>query len=93
MAEYNYLKAVQSLPAHRGQRELINHLEGKELSRSQAMIAMCYGCMGGYTDGAKDCLIAGCPLYGFMPYAEKKSGPKRTLSPEHLEKLQAARRK
>jgi len=93
--QYNFLDHVRTWGAHRGQRELIAHLEGKELSRAESMIAMCYGCCAGYTDGAKDCLVPNCPMYGFMPYAEKKQSdrPKRVLSPEHLAKMAAARRK
>ena len=91
-----YLKNVKSWPGHRGRQELIDHLEGKMISRAEAMLAFCYGCGAGYTDGAKDCELYQCPMYHYMPYGSKKiksSRMAKVLSPEHLAKMQAGRKK
>jgi len=91
-----YLENVKSWPAHRGKTELVSHLEGANLSRAESQLAFCYSCGAGYTDGAKDCEMFQCPMYGYMPYGSKKTKSSRagkTLSPEHLAKMQAGRRK
>ena len=91
-----YLNNVRLWPTHRGKKELIDYLEGKALSRTAAMLAFCYGCGAGYTDGAKDCELFQCPMYPFMPYGTKKAKSGRagkTLSPEHLAKMKAGRKK
>jgi hypothetical protein len=96
MAEYNYLEAVKSWPGHQGKAELIRHLEGETLSRAESQKAYCYGCMAGYTDGNKDCELYHCPMYPYQPYGSKKVKSGRagkTLSPEHLAKMQAGRLK
>lgn len=51
-----------------GGRELKQYLYGKRLTRKQAIKAICYDCMGYYSDGRQDCELPDCPLYGFMPY-------------------------
>jgi hypothetical protein len=56
----------------KGRGELAKHLDGKRLTLKEAVLANCYGCMGGYTDGLHDCEIPDCPLYAFMPYRENK---------------------
>ena len=53
----------------KGQRNLINHLEGKRLTMQQAIHAKCYECMGYFADGKLD-------LHKFMPYNAEKQ--KRT---------------
>jgi hypothetical protein len=96
MSEYNYLESVKTWPAHRGKQELIRALDGEILGRADAMLAYCYGCMAGYTDGNKDCELYHCPMYPYQPYGSKKPESSRTgktLSPEHLAKMQAGRRK
>ncbi len=55
----------------KGRNELLNHLNGKILSRSQAMRAKCYECMGYYADGRLDCKILDCPLYFFNFYGSQ----------------------
>lgn len=95
MSDYNYLEAVNSWAGHRGKAELIRHLEGETLSRAESQLAFCFGCMAGYSD-EKDCELYQCPMYPYQPYGSKKpeSGRKgKTLSPEHLAKMQAGRRK
>jgi hypothetical protein len=54
----------------KGRQELIRHLEGERLTPKQAIIANCYECMGGYTDGKYSCEIPKCSLLPFMPYRD-----------------------
>lgn len=56
----------------RGKGELQKHLAGKKIIRSQATLAFCFDCMGGYSDGKQSCEIPKCPLYPWMPYRDKK---------------------
>jgi hypothetical protein len=51
-----------------GRSERIKFIEGKPLTRGQAILAQCYECTGGYVDGARDCQIRTCSLYAFHPY-------------------------
>ena len=55
----------------KGKKELLKYLEGKSLSRKEAIMAMCYECMGYYIDGKEDCEIPECPLFQYMPYSNK----------------------
>ncbi len=52
----------------RGRLEYLKHLEGKRLTRGQAVLAKCYECMGGFKDGKVSCRVPGCPLFPWMPY-------------------------
>jgi len=52
----------------KGLRLLKQHLAGKRLIRSEAMLAKCAECMGGYADGRVDCKCPECPLYTYAPY-------------------------
>lgn len=54
----------------RGRNELIKHISGERLTQRQAILAKCFDCMGGYSDGKYNCGITDCPLYQFMPYRE-----------------------
>ena len=54
-----------------GRKEFLARLEGKKLSRAEAMKAKCYGCMNNYIDGKMDCLVEDCELYQYMPYRRK----------------------
>ena len=56
----------------KGRGELVRHRRGERLTLKEAVLANCYECMGGYTDGLCDCEIPDCPLYQFMPYKESK---------------------
>jgi hypothetical protein len=56
----------------RGRAERIKFLEGKPLTRAEAILAHCYQCTGGYDDGAQDCEIESCSLRQHMPYAKRK---------------------
>lgn len=52
----------------KGKNELAKHLKGEKLTFKQAVLARCYDCTGGYTDGKYSCGIPHCPLHPFMPY-------------------------
>ncbi len=57
-----------------GQGDLIKHLMGKRLFRSQAIKAKCYDCNG--LGEQKDCDIEDCSLFPYSPYQNRTS--KRT---------------
>ena len=46
-------------------------LDGKPLTRKQAVLAQCYVC-NGEEEGGEDCLGESCPLYQYFPYRGKK---------------------
>jgi hypothetical protein len=72
------LSDVDSWPAHKGKRELMKHMRGDLLSYKEAVMGKCYDCNVGWVDGAEDCKVPDCPLYGFMAYRdEKPDRPKR----------------
>lgn len=69
----------------KGQRERIRYLEGKPLTRAEAMLAQCYECTGGYSDGARDCEIKTCSMYAYMPYGRQKDKVKPVRSQKQIE--------
>lgn len=81
-----------------GNRYLKNFMEGKPITMKQAVLAKCAECSNGFIDGKMDCGMGGiCPLYQFMPYAEKKETKikklKKEMSTEQIAKMQAGRKK
>lgn len=81
-----------------GKKELEEWLTTKKpLTRTAAIKAYCYSCTGYCADYIGDCGCKDCPLYPYMPYAsvvkEPQQKKKRVLSPEHIAKLIAARKK
>jgi len=61
------VKSAKAWPSRRGKTNLLDHLSGKALTRSQAITAMCYSC----TAGEKEiCTVIGCPLLPFSQYRE-----------------------
>lgn len=56
----------------KGRNELLLHELGKRLTFRQMCLAMCYDCMGGYTDGKYSCEIFDCPIFPKMPYRNRK---------------------
>ena len=50
---------------------------GKELTRKESMLAMCYQC-NGLEESDADCLGKNCPLYAFQPYRIAKLGQNST---------------
>lgn len=69
----------------RGQRELVAHLEGRELTTHQAIRAFCYECMGYYNGGHEDCRTTTCPLYPHNPAGSGKK--KREFSEERRQQM------
>ena len=70
----------------KGKVEYDKFLEGKPLSRKEAIIAQCYLCCG-EDEGGFDCKpLNGCPLYEYMPYRTEK---RVNVSPEKHKKLVA----
>jgi hypothetical protein len=55
----------------RGGRPLKKYLAGGRLTQREMIIAKCYDCSNGYSDGKMDCLIQDCPLHPLHPYREK----------------------
>lgn len=62
------IESIQKSPKCSGKTELLNHMDGKLISRAQAMKAKCFECCNGFIDGRVDCGICDCPLYAWMPY-------------------------
>lgn len=52
-----------------GKKELLKHLKGERITRSQAVKAHCYDCSG--MGEQKDCEIEECALLPFSPYRNK----------------------
>lgn len=87
------IENVKKWELRRGKKELLQHLEGgKDLTYKQAVLAKCYDCGCGWSDGAADCNVPTCPLYGFMPYRDNKPvrTTGRTMSDEHKQKMKDA---
>lgn len=55
-----------------GKSDYIDYLSGKYLAGKRRIFAMCYWCMGYYTDGKIDCNCPLCPNYTYMPYLNIK---------------------
>jgi hypothetical protein len=64
------LDDVSTWPLARGKKEYMKYLQGERITTGQAVLANCYSCMCGYTDGKTDCGNKSCPIYPFMPYRE-----------------------
>lgn len=62
------LTDAQDSPSSRGRTMYLKFLRGERLTASQAIIAKCFECCGGYVDGRADCNVTSCPLYPMMPY-------------------------
>ena len=89
-------KLISDIQKHgktaRGKKELLKHLEGGRLTLRQATLAKCFDCMNFFSDGKVDCRMPDCSLHPFMPFNENKVKlTTRTISEDHLAKLQAAR--
>ena len=61
------IKNIESSPRVTGRKEYIRFLQGKKITRDEAIAAECYACQGYYTDGREDCKNEVCPLYLFSP--------------------------
>lgn len=65
--------------SYNGKTNLINFLEGKHITRKEAISAYCYDCQGYCEDGRVECEQLQCPLYSysqFNKYNINKSGKK-----------------
>lgn len=77
----------------RGKRELVKFLDGYELTRAEAMAAMCYACMGYFVDGRVDCKMdRSCPMYGYATYGTRKR-KKRPVSAKQIEAMVEGRKR
>lgn len=65
----------------RGKLELLAYMEGKRITRSQAILGKCFECCNGYVDGRVDCNIPDCPLYPWMPFNSHPNTPKIARKP------------
>ena len=61
----------------KGKREYEKHLRREQVTRTEAMLAMCYQCQGYYKDGVSDCTNESCPLYPYMPYGTAQHRAKK----------------
>ena len=61
-------------PLLRGHTQFIKFKNGETLTRTEAMKAKCYECMGYFLDGAMDCEVKTCPMYQYMPYKNHDRG-------------------
>jgi len=69
-------------------REYKMLLDEKFLTRTQAMLAQCYHCMGVYDGGPCDCRSKACPMYYYMPYREQNDIPQPSqASQKHRQRL------
>ena len=63
------LESAKSGPLRKGKRWMIKHLEGGKITRSQAVKAKCFDCLGMGDQGK--CDQESCPLYFFSPFKMK----------------------
>ena len=59
------------MASKKGKKEYQMFLDGKHLTRRQAILGQCYIC-NGEDEGGVDCLGANCPLCEFFPYRGRK---------------------
>ena len=71
----------------KGKKELLDHMNGKQLTAYEAIIGKCYECTNGYADGKVDCGIKDCPLYGFMPYRKGAPLVRRKMTDEQKKNI------
>ena len=65
------LRQCESDNTSAGRTHYLQFLNGKKLTHKGSILAKCYECEGGYSDGRYDCELPACPLYPFMPYRDK----------------------
>ena len=54
--------------SYSGKTNLINFLEGKHITRKEAISAYCYDCQGYCEDGRVECEQLQCPLYSYSQF-------------------------
>lgn len=67
MVSPSLLESTKKGTRRAGQGDLINHLNGKRVTRRQAIRAKCYDCNGMGESGT--CDDKECPLSAYSPYA------------------------
>ena len=60
-------------PTSAGRTQYLRFLQGEKLTYREALLAKCYDCDGGHSDGRYDCEVLSCPLRMYMPYKGKLS--------------------
>lgn len=60
-------------PTSAGRTQYQRYLQGEKLTYREAVLAKCYDCDGGHSDGRYDCEVLSCPLRMYMPYKDKYS--------------------
>lgn len=63
------LKSAKGGKLRKGQKNLINYLQGQRLTRNQAIQAKCYDCDGMGESGI--CDLDECSLYPYSPFRPK----------------------
>ena len=71
-------------PVSAGRTLYLHFLNGENLTYKEQIIAKCFDCDGGHSDGRYDCEMPSCSLYPSMPY-------KGTYSPHSLQSNTTAR--
>lgn len=57
-------RSAQGWPRRKGKKEYLDFLDGKPLTRQEAIAAMCFSCD---PEGGEPCRVTGCPLTLFNP--------------------------
>jgi len=68
------LKQLERDPMSKGRTQYRRFLNGERLTQREAILAKCYDCDGGHSDGKYDCEVPSCPLRSYMPYRGKNAG-------------------
>jgi len=68
-----FLKQAEKDPASAGRTQFLRFLNGEKLTPKQQILAKCYDCDGGHSDGRYDCEVPSCSLHPSMPYKGKFS--------------------
>lgn len=55
-----------------GKKEWKKVMKKQHLTRKEAILAQCYECQNGYSDGIKDCKCFECPIYEYHPYRKNE---------------------
>jgi hypothetical protein len=76
------INTVESSPLAKGKNEYLRYLNGKNITKSEAILGNCYLCIGYASDGKCDCKMPLCPLHPWMPYREEGVRKSRLLSEE-----------
>jgi hypothetical protein len=65
------LQSVRLSKNKSGKSQLLKHLDGKRLTRSEAIKAKCYDCDGMGDSGS--CDLASCSLFPYSPYKGRQA--------------------